>query len=113
MNRPVITLACLAVLFTQYAQADVVEFHERDEWEAAAGSFSTIDFTGFPDSTIITDQYLDLGVLFTQGNDNIELSGSFPNDGSGLDGFDDVHEDIAHLVNVEAGGADVGHRIAV
>ncbi len=65
----------------------VEEFTDKDEWISAVGRFTTIDFTGFPQGTFITDQYADLGILFTDGNDSIFLSEpAFPNDGAGLDG---------------------------
>ncbi|MCH8150794.1 MAG: hypothetical protein IH830_00290 [Planctomycetes bacterium] len=64
-----------------------IEFTDKEEWIAAVGRFTTIGFTGFPDGTFITDQYADLGILFTDGNDNIFLSDNgFPNDGAGLFG---------------------------
>ncbi len=63
-----------------------IEFTDKQEWEAAVGAFTTIDFTGFPDGTFITDQYADLGVLFVGGNENIFVNDFlFPNDGAGLD----------------------------
>ncbi|MCH8164531.1 MAG: hypothetical protein IH889_02875, partial [Planctomycetes bacterium] len=65
----------------------VEEFTDKDEWIAAVGRFTTIGFTGFPDGTFITDQYADLGILFTDGNDSINFSPTaFPNDAWGLDG---------------------------
>ena len=65
----------------------VIEFTDKDEWIAAVGRFTTIDFTGFPDGTFITDQYADLGVLFTDGADVIRFApNAFPNDEWGLDG---------------------------
>ncbi|MCH8150792.1 MAG: hypothetical protein IH830_00280 [Planctomycetes bacterium] len=65
----------------------VEEFTDKDEWIAAVGRFTTIDFTGFPDGTPITDQYADLGVLFVGGTEHIFLSDFlFPNDGAGLRG---------------------------
>ncbi len=71
----------------------VEEFTSKDEWIAAVGRFTTIDFTGFPAGTFITDQYADLGVLFTDGNDSITCCSklTFPNDGAGLDGNPDIH----------------------
>ena len=69
----------------------VEEFTNKDEWIAAVGRFTTIDFTGFPDGTFITDQYADLGILFTDGNDSIDVSGVHVNDGWGLDGNPDIH----------------------
>ncbi len=73
------------------AQGGVVEYFDRATWEAAVGDFTTIGFTGFPGGTFITDQYADLGILFTDGNDSIFLSEpAFPNDGAGLDGNGDI-----------------------
>ncbi len=63
----------------------VEEFTDKDEWIAAVGDFTTIDFTGFPDGTFITDQYADLGILFTGGGENIFFNDGFLNDGVGLD----------------------------
>ncbi len=72
----------------------IEEFTNKDEWIAAIGgedAFLTVDFVGFPDGTFITDQYADLGILFTDGNDSIFLNdGAFPNDGAGLDGFGNI-----------------------
>ena len=70
------------------ATAGVVEFHDKDEWIAAAGSFTTIGFDGYPSGTVITNQWEDLGVLFVDG---IYTTGgvdriTFPEDGWGLDG---------------------------
>ncbi len=75
------------------AHAGVTEFTDRAEWEAAVGAFTTVNFTGFPEFTVITDQYADLGVFFTDANDVIRLSDNlFPTDGAGLGGgaFDDI-----------------------
>ena len=72
------------------ARAQVELFTDFAKWQAAAGSFSTVDFTGFPVGTFITDQYADLGVLFTDGNDSIHFAGSFTIDGAGLDGNGDT-----------------------
>jgi len=73
------------------AHAGVTEFIDRAEWEGAVGQFSTIDFTGFPAFTIITDQYQDLGVTFTDGNDVTFFTPSFVNDDWGLRGNGDIH----------------------
>jgi hypothetical protein len=86
-------LACVALLSAAgAARGGVVEFlDDRDGWLAAVGPFTTINFTGFPDGTFITTQYADLGVVFTDGNDQIFLNGNaFPNDGAGMDGNGDI-----------------------
>jgi hypothetical protein len=70
------------------AQGGVIEFTDKDEWLAAVGAFTTLAFTEFPDETLITDQYQELGILFTDGNDTITCCDEiqYPNDGSGLYG---------------------------
>jgi hypothetical protein len=86
----------LALVAVTCARADVIEFTDRDEWIAAAGSFTTIDFTGFPHGTPITDQYADLGVMFTGGLEHIFFSSAFLNDGVGLvSNFADIQAEFA------------------
>jgi hypothetical protein len=85
MNRILCSVALILVLLSAPARAGVQEFTDKDEWIDAVGEFTTIDFTGFPEGTFITDQYADLGVLFTDGNDTIQESGVFM-DGHGLRG---------------------------
>ncbi|MCH8150793.1 MAG: hypothetical protein IH830_00285 [Planctomycetes bacterium] len=80
-----VAVALLAWWGGHRALGGVIEFTDPLEWQAAVGPFTTIDFTGFPDGTPITDQYADLGVLFVGGNEHIFLSeNAFPNDGAGL-----------------------------
>ncbi|MCH7721511.1 MAG: hypothetical protein IH988_11100 [Planctomycetes bacterium] len=85
------TIGLVAVVLSagfgdRVAVCGVIEFTDPLEWQAAVGMFVTVDFTGFPPGTFITDQYADLGILFTDGNDSIHFTPSFPNDGVGLDG---------------------------
>jgi len=69
---------------TAWTTADLVVYDDKVAWEAAVGgNFSTMDFTGFPENTIITDQYAHLGAIFTQGG-FITFTGSFEQDGWGL-----------------------------
>ncbi|MHC5016889.1 MAG: hypothetical protein ACYTGM_20745 [Planctomycetota bacterium] len=83
----------LGVYTAALAEGGVVEFTDKDEWIAAVGAFTTLTFTEFPDSTLITDQYEELGVLFTDANDTITCCDElkYPNDGSGLDGNGTIH----------------------
>ena len=83
------------------ANGGVMEFTDKDEWISAVGVFTTIDFTGFPDGTFITDQYEALAVLFTDGDDNIACCSeiTFPNDGAGLDGNAAIHLSFLTLQN--------------
>ena len=87
MNRIRCSIALTLILLSAPASADVLEFTDKDEWIDAVGKFTTIDFTGFPEGTFITDQYADLGVLFTDGNDTIQEWGGYI-DGHGLRGSD-------------------------
>jgi len=84
---------CHLVMFsilsiTLSAHADIQNFTDFDEWSNVVESdFATIDFTGFPDDTEITDQYSDLGVTFPEFNIIFGPSSGLPNDGWGLRGF--------------------------
>ena len=78
----ILTLGGVAPLVGGRAFGEVAEFFDRDEWIAAVGQFTTADFTGFPHGMFVTDQYSDLGVQFTDGNDSIFVNeNAFPNDG--------------------------------
>ncbi len=68
-----------------------VETEDRDEWIAWVGEFDVVDFVGFSEGTLLFDQYADLGVLFTDGNDTVRVNQLYL-DGSGAFGglFGDV-----------------------
>jgi hypothetical protein len=81
--------ACLTSICATLVSAGITEYEDKDEWQVAAGSWSTADFTGFPDYTPIDEQYAYLGVHFVDGYDFVVLDPeytTFPNDGAGLDG---------------------------
>ncbi len=80
----------VAWLATGPAHGGVEVFTDKEQWIASVGSFSTVDFTGFPQTTVITNQYSQLGILFTGGNDTVNLSDTLYLDGAGLDGNGDV-----------------------
>jgi hypothetical protein len=84
--------------------AEIIEFTDKAEWEAAAGPFTTIDFTGFDSMTIITTQYLDLGVEFAGGDDLILPHAGFVNDGWGLAGHESI--DMVFTAPMNAVAAD-------
>ena len=91
-TTPVIKALVGAVLMSASTHGGVQEFTDKDEWIFAVGEFTTIDFTGFPDGTFITDQYVDVGVVFMDGDDNIRFSPTgFPNDQWGIDGNTAIH----------------------
>ena len=78
----------IAAFAASAAAAEVTQYEDKSAWEADVGDYTTIDFTGFDWGTIITDQYADLGVLFTDGDDKI-VHGD-PIDNWALDGKDSV-----------------------
>jgi hypothetical protein len=68
------------------ARADVAEFTSAQAWQGAVEeNYSTIDFTGFPDGTAISNQYSNLGVTFS-GLAFIFASAAAVNDNWGLFG---------------------------
>jgi hypothetical protein len=81
----VAAVGAMAIAFAGTVNADLVEFRIKSDWEAAVGSFTTLDFTGFENNEILFDQYMDLGVTFTDGNDLIRLVPAlYPNDDWGV-----------------------------
>ncbi len=81
-------VAVLGLCVCCEARAGVLEFHDKGAWINAVVSFTTIGFEGFPPGTVITDQHIDLGVVFADGNDTTGsfCPRTFPEDGWGLDG---------------------------
>ncbi len=81
--------------------AEVVVLEDKGEWLALVQGVETIDFTGLSSGTIITNQYADRGILFTDGHDFADDGKyAYPNDGEGLFGgsahrLDEVHMDFA------------------
>jgi MYXO-CTERM domain-containing protein len=83
----VIVMTVASTLMTDRAlRAQVAEYTNFAQWQAAAGQHTTITFTEYPQFTIITDQYQCHGAVFTDGNDFIHHAGAFPQDGAGLTG---------------------------
>ncbi len=84
--RPVAAMVLSLVAATP-ALGGVVVLEDREAWMEAAGSFTTIDFTGYPRGTIVTDQYEDLGITFGPFQMYVQqTSSAFPSDGFGLSG---------------------------
>lgn len=92
INVPSHSLALVATALTHLAgtaaDAAFTEYKQNQaEWESAVGGqFATLDFV-FPQQVVVTNQYLTLGALFTDGNDiTAYIPSAFPNDGWGLAG---------------------------
>jgi hypothetical protein len=101
---------CAIVVLQVTVQADVVEFDDKAAWEAAVGDYTTIDFTGYEWGTLITDQYEDQGVLFTDCKCYIngETYQLYPNDGWGLKDLERIHIEFVepqHWIAVEFPGS--------
>jgi MYXO-CTERM domain-containing protein len=73
------------------ASAGVVAYTNKAAWQAAVGSYTTIDFTGYQDGYLVTDQYAHLGITFAGAQHSFGHAGAFLNDGEGLRGAPNVH----------------------
>ena len=74
---------------TSVSQAAIVTEHtDFSEWGALAGDVTAVTFTEYPAFTVITDQYADLGVIFTDGNDFVGMHGTSVIDSHWLSGSD-------------------------
>jgi hypothetical protein len=79
----------LSICLASAANASVVVVSDFAAWQLTAGPYSTIDFTGYPTNTFVTDQYSNLGVTFVDPDPNVVIANAFsifPQDGSGING---------------------------
>jgi MYXO-CTERM domain-containing protein len=85
----------ISIALSPHSLAGVTEYTVQEEWEAAVNNvFTTLDFV-LPDSTIIGEEYADLGVHFLDGNTHVSGNqGANPNDGFGAIG----EEGPIHLI---------------
>ncbi len=96
-------VAAAVVAGAPHALAGVVVYANADEaeWFAATPGHSTITFAELPHYTLVSDQYAELGVLFTDPFPNLIL-GPFPDsflqDGWGLSGSIAVHLEFAETM---------------
>ena len=67
--------------------AGITVYQNFDNWTATAGPFTTITFAEVPAFTIVTDQYLSLGVDFTDDDLNVTGPAGAYLDGSGVNGL--------------------------
>ncbi len=92
MRRAGRVLGVIALLgVAGHARGGFVEYTSKSEWVAAVGAFATIHFNEVPKFTFLTDEYAGLGVLFTDGDDQIDFGQSFIEDDWGLDGNGDIN----------------------
>jgi hypothetical protein len=77
---------CIALL-SNSALGTVTIITNAAQWQAKAQNFTTLTFTDHPPFTIITNQYADAGITFTDGNDFIRATTSY-SDGQGLMSID-------------------------
>ena len=80
------------------ADATVTNYTDGSSYFSAAGPQTTVNFTGFVDGTVITNQYSGSGITFTDGNDAIQLNPAFVSDGIGLDGLGRISISFASLI---------------
>jgi len=93
------------VLLAPPVWADIQSYSNRTDWLTALGTEPlTIHFDEFNPGTIVTSQYVDLGVLFVDGNDRIESGVQFVNDGVGLSGNGQF--DLSFVVPMSAMAVD-------
>ena len=79
----------------------VTEYTNKANWQTAVNNnYSTVDFVGYPQGMFVTNQYQSLGILFTDGNDSIDLSQTlFLDDGAGLEGNNIFHVSFTTPIN--------------
>jgi hypothetical protein len=78
---------CFGIAFRP-GNADFEAFTDAGAWQSAVGSFTTIGFHDFTQSSVVTEQYAHFGIHFTDGTDVAIGPGceTFPKDCWGLKG---------------------------
>ncbi|MCP3904580.1 MAG: hypothetical protein GY715_13220 [Planctomycetes bacterium] len=76
----------LAFAIASTANAEVIVHDSWSSWSATVAPITTLDFTGFPNNTVITDQYTPVGATFMDAGDRVFVSSVFEKDGAGLNG---------------------------
>ena len=77
-------LLLVVLLPSDDALASVTVITNKAQWLSTVGAHERIGFTEYPNSTVITNQYSDLGITFTDGDDVIQTDPSYTTDGVGL-----------------------------
>jgi len=99
MMKYVLFMMLALTIVTAAAHADVTEYgnDERDQWFSDVGggsNVSTVDFTGLPHFTPVTDQWANLGVEFSSSFGVVLSLGPsptlFPQDGFGVEAEPDI-----------------------
>lgn len=83
----VVFVATTAAVAARESRAALVSFTSETAWSDAVQEFAFIDFLGYSEPTIITNQYSSLGVTFIGGDDFVWNKWSlYPTDGWGMSG---------------------------
>ena len=73
-----VSLCLLTLLPVRAVTADVQAFTDKTEWIEAVDDFAFIDFVGIPGGTLLSDEYEDLGIIFTPGENVVVEAPSIP-----------------------------------
>jgi len=115
MPRHAFSVLVLVASLVSPAVAGVTLYWGSPEpWQSDVGEYSTVDFLGIPHNTVVTNQYADLGVTFTEGDDrviNLGIFETFLTDGAGLDGNLSIGLSFAQPMNHLAMDYPGGMRI--
>jgi hypothetical protein len=91
------SVASLAIL--QHASASVTLYEEYSTWTAASGPFTTVTFNEVPHPSILTNQYQDLGILFTSADPDVAGFFSNASDQAAVNGLDVIEITFAAPIN--------------
>lgn len=86
----IVQLMVYGIVQSLAADAVVVEYTNRAQWEASVGAYTTITFAEIPPNSVLHNQYLSSGIQFSGMNSFTETSIHYP-DSHGAVGFGPIH----------------------
>lgn len=104
MNRvPNVPLAlALGLILSSRASASVMLYNNYASWSAASGPITTVTFNEVPHPSILTDQYQDLGILFTSADPDVAGFFSNASDQAAVNGLSVIEISFAEPISAFA-----------
>lgn len=96
--RTVLLALALCLVLSSRVSASVTLYTNYASWSAASGPFTTVTFNEVPHPSILTNQYQDLGILFTSADPDVAGFFSSASDQAAVNGLDVIEISFAEPI---------------